>query len=352
MWNSSVVKIAERCVGQGNPCYVIAEIGSNFDGSLDRAKHLIDLSVEVGANCAKFQSFLPEKIIAKKAFEEKVSFQANWDKSVWQIYGEASFPRKWHEELATYCKDKGIDFSSSPYDKSAVDLLVSLDVPFIKIGSGEITNLAFLQYVAQTMKSIILGTGASTLAEVAEAVDAIRSTGNNQLILLQCVTNYPSHFEHANIRAMKTMEHTFQCPVGYSDHTPGSIVPLVSVALGGCVIEKHFTSDKSRTGPDHPFAMDVNDMREMIQSIRISENALGSPLKILYEEERETVVIQRRSLFTTCPIGKGTRLEPDMMEALRPAVGILPKYAPLIIGKKVQRDLQEGEPITWDSVLS
>ena len=352
MLNCSAIKIADRWVGKGHPCYVIAEIGSNFDGSLDRAKQLIDLSLEVGADCAKFQSFLPEKIIARKGFEAKVSFQAKWGKPVWEVYQGASFPRKWHRELAAYCKDRGIHFSSSPYDQEAVDLLVSLDAPFIKIGSGEITNLAFLQYVSQTMKPIILGTGASSLAEVAEAVDAIRSTGNDQLILLQCVTNYPSHFEHANIRAMKTMEYAFQCPVGYSDHTPGSVVPLASAALGGCVIEKHFTSDKTRPGPDHPFAMDAKDMREMVQSIRIMESALGSPSKTLYEEERETVVIQRRSLFTTCQIKKGTRLTEGMVEALRPAVGILPKYLPVVLGKTVQRDLEEGEPITWDALLS
>lgn len=351
MRNHCKLRIGDRGVGDGEPCYVIAEIASNFDGDLELAKHLIDLSVQVGADCAKFQSFLPEKIIAKKGFEARVSFQSKWEKSVWQVYKEASLPREWHKELARYCKEKGIHFSSSPYDKEAVDLLMELDVPFIKIGSGEITNPALLRYVGQTMKPIVLGTGASTLAEVSEAVDAIRTTGNTQLILLQCITNYPSHFEHANIRAMETLRESFQCPVGYSDHTPGCIVPLASVALGGCVIEKHFTDDKNRKGPDHPFAMDVPDMREMIWSIRILEKALGSSIKELTEDEKETVCIQRRSLFTRKVVKNGTRLTEDMVEALRPAIGILPKYLPLVIGKTVRRDLGEGEPLTWDALL-
>src|SRR5271157_2674032 len=208
------IRFGERWVGSEEPCYIIAEIGSNFDGSLDGAKKLVDLSSKVGADCAKFQSFLPEKIIARKAFDNRVGFQAKWEKSVWQVYSEASFPRMWHRDVAEYARKKGIQFSSSPYDREAVDLLVELEVPFIKIGSGEITNLEFLKYVARTNKPLVLGTGASTMAEVAEAVEAILSTGNDQLILLQCITNYPSTFDHANIRAMVTLSETFGCAVG------------------------------------------------------------------------------------------------------------------------------------------
>jgi len=344
------VKIGNRWVGEGEPCYIISEIGSNFDGTLEGAKRMVDLSIAAGADCVKFQSFLPEKIIARKGFANKLSFQSRWERPVWDVYAAASFPRAWHGKVAEYCREKGIDFSSSPYDREAVDLLVDLDVPYIKIGSGEITNLDFLRYVAQTMKPLILGTGASILAEVAEAVDTILGTGNEQLIVLQCITDYPSTIEYANIRAMVNMGRTFDRPFGYSDHTPGSLVPVASVALGACVIEKHFTHDKKSKGPDHPFAMDLDDMKEMVGAIRNLEKALGSSQKKVTEEERDTVIIQRRSLFAVRAISKGTRLTADMFEALRPAVGILPKYHSLVVGMTAQQDIEEGEPLIWEAL--
>jgi sialic acid synthase SpsE len=344
------VKIGKRWVGEGEPCYIIAEVGSNFDGTIEGAKRMVDLSLAAGADSVKFQSFLPEKIISRKGFANKLSFQSRWEKPVWEVYAAASFPRAWHREIAAYCGEKGIDFSSSPYDREAVDLLVDLDVPYIKIGSGEITNLDFLRYAAQTMKPLILGTGASTMAEVAEAVDAILSTGNQQLIILQCITDYPSSIEYANIRAMVNMGRVFERPFGYSDHTPGSLIPVASVALGACVIEKHFTHNKASEGPDHPFAMDPDEMKEMVGAIRGLEKALGSSQKLVTEEERETVIIQRRSLFTTRAIAQGTRLTEEMLEPLRPAVGILPKFHSLVVGMTVQQSLEEGEPLTWKSL--
>ncbi len=344
------IRIGNRWVGEGEPTYIIAEIGSNFDGSLAQAKKMVDLAKEVGADSAKFQSFRPEKIIAPKGFRTRVSFQARWEKPVDRVYAEAMLPREWHRELAVYCAERGIDFMSSPYDREAVDLLDELGVPAFKIGSGEITHPDFLKYVASKGRPIILGTGASTLGEIEKAVEAIRSTGNEDLILLQCITNYPSPIEEANIRAMVTLRDAFQVPVGYSDHSPGSVVALGAVALGACVIEKHFTFDKSRKGPDHPFAMDVKEMAEMIRDIRLLEKALGSPIKRLTAAETETVVIQRRSLFARVDIPAGTVITAEMIEPLRPATGILPEYLPLVIGRRARRDIPAGEPITWEAV--
>lgn len=344
------IKLGERYVGEGEPVYVIAEIGSNFDGDLGQAKQLIDLSREVGADAAKFQSFVPDSIIAHKGFETKVSFQASWGKPVYDVYSQAMLPRQWHGELARYCREKGIDFLSSPYDREAVDLLDELNVPAFKIGSGEITNLAFLEYVASKRKPIILGTGASTLGEVEDAVKAIRATGNEDIVLLQCVTNYPSPIEQANIRAMVTLSQAFQVVVGYSDHSPGSVVPLGAVALGACVIEKHFTFDKARTGPDHPFALDTAEMATMINDVRLLERALGSPVKQVTPAETETVVIQRRSLFARVDIPAGTVITEEMVVTLRPATGIPPKYLPLVTGRKARADIPEGEPLTWDKI--
>jgi len=344
------IAIGNRYVGDGEPAYIIAEIGSNFDGSLEQAKRLIDMAKEAGADAAKFQSFIPDKIIAAEGFKTKTSFQADWDKSVYEVYSEAMLPREWHQELAGYCREKGIHFLSSPYDRDAVDLLEKIGVFAYKIGSGEITNPAFLEYVAHKGKPIILGTGASLLGEVAEAVDAIRGTGNDDLILLQCVTSYPSPVQHANIRAMVTLRDKFQVSVGYSDHSPGSVVPLGAVALGACVIEKHFTLDKTRRGPDHPFAMDVPEMTAMIRDIRLLEQALGSSIKQVTPAETETVIIQRRSLFARVDIPAGTIITQEMIELLRPAIGIPPKDMPQVVGKEARVDIPAGEPITRDKI--
>jgi sialic acid synthase SpsE len=344
------IKIGNRYVGEGEPTYIIADIGSNFDGSLKQAKYLIDLAKDVGVNAAKFQSFLPDKIIAKDAFKTKSAFQAKWKKSVYEIYSEATLPRKWHKELADYCCEKNIDFFSSPYDKEAVDLLEDLDVPAYKIGSGEITFLSLIDYIARKKKPVILGTGASNMGEIEEAVNVIRDAGNNDIVLLQCVTNYPSLFEHANIRSMVTQGKAFQVLVGYSDHTPGSIVPLGAVALGACIIEKHFTFDKQRSGPDHPFAMDVNDMRNMVNNIRQLESALGSPIKRVTPAEKETSIIQRRSIFAARDIIAGTIITEEMVEPLRPAIGITPQFTNLIIGKKAKIDIKKGTPVTWETI--
>lgn len=344
------IKIGKRYVGDGEPVFIIAEIGSNFDGSLEQAKKLVDLAKEVGADAVKFQSFLPDKIIARKGFTTKVSFQAKWAKPVYQVYSEATFPREWHQEIAEYCRNKGITFLSTPYDNEAVDLLESIGVPAFKVGSGEIDNPVFLEYVARKKKPIILATGASSLGEVEEAVNVIRGAGNEDIILLQCITNYPSPIDQANIRAMLTLRQAFQTLVGYSDHSPGSIVPLGAVALGACVIEKHFTFDKTRKGPDHPFAMDVPEMAEMVKSIRLLEKALGSPVKQVTPAETETVIIQRRSLFARTNIPAGAIITEETIEPLRPATGIPPKYFKLVVGRKAKVDIAAGEPITWDKI--
>src|SRR3989338_10826509 len=197
------ILIGDKRVGDGCPFYTIAEVGSNFDGSMDRAKKLIDLAKAAGADAVKFQCFLPDKIVSKEGFEGlKAGFQSKWEKPVYEVYKDATFPRDWNRELMEYSKRACITYFSSPYDKEAVDILDAIDVPAFKIGSGDITWLEMLRYIAKKNKPVILGTGASSMEDIKEAVDTIFSTGNKQLILLQCVTNYPSTFESANIRTV------------------------------------------------------------------------------------------------------------------------------------------------------
>ena len=347
------IKIGNRWVGDGEPVYIIAEIGSNFDGSLERAETLITLAKDCGADAVKFQSFISDKIISKEGFQElKIGFQAKWEKPVYEVYKDAELSREWHAKLFQYANRSGIDFLSSPYDKEAVDLLAELGVRAFKIGSGDITWHEILKYITKKGRPIILSAGASTIAEIDNALRLIRSEGNNDIILLQCVTNYPSRFESANIRAMKAMREIFDVLVGYSDHTPGFIVPLGAVALGACVIEKHFTDDKTRKGPDHPHALDASEFEEMVDNIRTLETALGSPMKDLYEEEKETVFIQRRCLRAASDIPKGTRISEDMIDVLRPVSrnGIEPKYVGLIVGREIKTDMKKGDPFTWEII--
>lgn len=344
------IQIGKHKIGQDYPIYIVAEIGSNFDGSIKRAKRLVDLTVEAGADAAKFQTFRAETIINKEAFTTSSSFQAKWNKPVWDVYKAAQFPFEWHREISDYCASKGIGFLTSPYDWEAVEMLENLGVPAYKVGSGEVTNLKFLKFLASKRRPIIMGCGASTMEEIDEAVKTIRSAGNDDIILLQCVTMYPAPFDQSNIRAMVTLRDTFQCQVGYSDHTPGDIVPLGAVALGACVIEKHFTDDKTRKGPDHAFAMDTHDFKNMAHSIRILGSALGSPIKDVAPCEFETVILQRRSLFASCAIPKGTKIAEKMINILRPQKGLLPKYKSLVIGRIAREDIKAGDPITWDKI--
>jgi sialic acid synthase SpsE len=346
------IKINGKTIGDNQPVYCIAEIGSNFDGDLKRAKYLVDLAKKSGADAVKFQSFLTDKIISKEGFENlKMGFQAKWKKPVYDVYKAAEFPREWHKKIFEHCKTKNITFFSAPYDFEAVDLLEEIDVPAFKIGSGDITWTELIEYIARKNKPILLATGASTLEEIEEAVKVIRSTGNKDLILLQCVTNYPSGFGSANIKAMARLREKFDCLVGYSDHTPGSIVPLGVTALGGCVIEKHFTDDKSREGPDHPFAMDANDFEIMVKSIRTLEKALGNR-KEIYVEENQTIILQRRCLRASKNIQKGTILSRDTIDVLRPAPRncIQPNDIKKIIGRKMKKDIQKGECFAWDMI--
>jgi len=347
------IRIGKKIIGDGQPVYVVAEVGSNFDGSKDRAKMLIELAKECGTDAVKFQCFSPDKIVSAEGFEGlKFGFQASWDKSVYEVYRDAEFPRQWHEELFEYARKVGIDFLSSPYDKEAVDILDRLGVAAFKIGSGDITWPEMLRYIAGKGKPVILGTGASTMTEIDKAVKTIREEGNEEIVLLQCVTNYPSSFESANIRAMSTMAQKYDVLVGYSDHTPGSIVPLGAVALGACVIEKHFTDDKRRKGPDHPFAMDAKDMKEMVDSIRTLEKALGDGVKELYEEENQTVVLQRRCLRARKDIAKGVVITENMIDVLRPAPkgALYPEYKNMVVGRTSRTVIKKGAPLTWENV--
>lgn len=349
---SPIIKIGNHLVGEGQPALIIADIGANFDRSLDKAKELALAVKEAGGDVVKIQSFLAPKIVSGKGFAlmHLKGVHGSWGQPVDEVFKEAEFPREWHEEFFGYCREMGIIGSSAPYDFEAVDLMEELGVDFYKIGSGDITWLEMLEYIARKNKPIILATGASTLAEVDEAIRVIESTGNRDVALLQCITNYPSKIESANLNVMKTYQQAYGIITGYSDHTPGDTVVLGSIALGGKVIEKHFTLDKTAKGPDHPHSMDPKEFTLMVKRVREMEQALGSSRKEVVAEESETVIVQRRGLCAKLDVRKGEPFSQENVIELRPALGILPKHKKDIIGKLAKRDISAGEPIKWEDV--
>lgn len=349
---NKTITIGDKKIGAEYPTYFIAEIGGNFDGSIDKAKRLIDAAKESGADCAKFQTFTAETIVSEGGFSkmELHGVHGSWGRTVTEVFKDVELPLEWHHELAEYCKNVGIDFSTSPYYKEAVDLCVEMKLPFIKIGSGEITWLEMIEYIASKGIPIMLATGDATMSEIDEAVRTIERTGNKNLVLMQCITNYPSKIDSANVNVLKTYQRAFDCLTGYSDHSPGHVVALASVVLGGRVIEKHFTLDKTCKGPDHPHSMEPDEFKFMVDSIREVERAMGTSKKEVVEEEGETVYVQRRSLYAKKNLKKGQVISTEDIDVLRPALGIPPKYKEIIVGKTVNKDISAGDPVFWEDI--
>ncbi|MFZ0585386.1 MAG: N-acetylneuraminate synthase family protein [Candidatus Sulfotelmatobacter sp.] len=348
------LKLGKKSVGAEHPTYFVADISANHDGDLERAKLLIQLCAEAGADAAKFQNFRAPKIVSERGFRslgDQLSHQAKWKKSVFQVYREASLPWEWTAELKRQCEVCGIEYFSAPYDLEAVDMLDPC-VNLFKIGSGDITWSEMLRKVASKQKPVLLATGASDIGEVQRAVGEILEI-NLQLVLMQCNTNYTASLEnlrHIHLRVLQTYRTMFPSVVlGLSDHTPGHVTVLGAVALGARVIEKHFTDDNRREGPDHPFSMTPSSWREMVDRTRELEYALGSSRKFVAENEQDTVVVQRRCLRAAQDLRAGTVLREDMLEALRPAPreGVMPFDLPRVVGKKLLHDLPHGECLRW-----
>lgn len=348
------VKIGNRWVGGNHPTYFVADIAANHDGDLERAKMLIHLVAEAGADAAKFQNFRAPKIVSDYGFNKmggQVSHQAKWQKSVFQVYAEASIPFEWTPELKETCDEAGIHYFSSPYDFEAVDMLEAY-VPAYKIGSGDITWIEIIEHMAHKGKPVILATGASTIGDVQRAVDAIRAI-NQDLVLMQCNTNYTAsleNFKYIHLNALKTYAAMFPDVVlGLSDHTPGHATVLGAVALGARAVEKHFTDDTSRKGPDHPFSMDPTTWREMVDRTRELEQALGDGNKRVAGNEVATAVIQRRCLRAACDIKAGDNITREMIDVLRPSNpgAIQPYNVGEVVGSIALVDVAAGEALRW-----
>jgi N-acetylneuraminate synthase len=349
------IKIGKRKIGLNNQTYFIADIGANHDGKLERAIELIFKCAETGADAAKFQNFQVDKIVSKYGFENmnrKFAHQAEWEESVYEVYQDASISIDWTPILKETCSKAGIDYFTSTYDFESVDG-VDPYVDIYKIGSGDITWLEIIEYIAKKGKPIIISTGASTLKDVKRAMAVLQKINNN-IVLMQCNTNYTGsyrNFKYINLNVFKTYRKLFPNAIfGLSDHTFGHATVLGAIALGACVIEKHFTDDNSREGPDHKFAMNPTTWKEMVEKARELKMALGNGEKIIEGNEQDSLIIQRRALRAKEDIDVGSILKRDNIIPLRPCPkdAIPPYRIHEIIGKTVKVKIKKGDYIKWE----
>ena len=348
------IAIDGRAIGHDEPTYFIADIAANHDGSLERACRLIRLAAEAGADAAKFQHFTAERIVSDVGFERlgsKVSHQAAWTKPVTEVYADASVPWDWTEQLVDECKRDGIAFLSTPYDLDVIDALDPY-VPAFKIGSGDIDWLESIDHVARKGKPVLLATGAASLGDVVAALQTVLAV-NPAVVLMQCNTNYTAsdeNFDHLHLNVLRSFAAMFPHVVlGLSDHTHGPAAVLGAVALGARVIERHFTDDNGRTGPDHKFALDPVAWRSMVDETRRLERALGSPLKHVTANEVETAVVQRRCVRAARDLQEGELLSRADIEVLRPATpgAIRPNEIDLVVGCRMAQPVIAGSELRW-----
>ena len=347
---SASVEIAGRRIGRDHEPYVICELSGNHNGSLDRALELLQAAASTGADAVKIQSYTPDTITID---HDGPGFRIEgglWDgRTLYDLYGEAQTPFEWHEPLFRRARELGITLFSTPFDESAVDLLESLEAPAYKIASFEVVDLPLIARVARTGKPMILSTGMANLDEIGEAVRTARENGCDQIVLLHCVSAYPAPDEQSNIRTAPDLAERFGVVSGLSDHTFGSAVAVASVALGGCVVEKHFTLRRSDGGPDAAFSLEPEEFRTLVEDCKCAWRALGHATYDLQGCEGGSVVF-RRSLYVVRDIAPGEALTRDNVRSIRPGYGLAPKHLPQVLGRRAARHLKRGEPLDWTAL--
>lgn len=326
--------------------YIIAEAGVNHNGRLDLALKLCDAAKDAGVDAVKFQTWKTENIVtrsaAKAAYQEE---NTGSEQSQFEMLKELELSYDDFDTINGYCKRIGIQFLSTPDEEESLDYLSSLDLPFLKIGSGEVTNIPYLRKIGNKHQKVILSTGMSTLSDVEKAYNTLLESGAKEIALLHCTTNYPCPCNEVNLRAMQTLKSAFKCQVGYSDHTMGIEVPIAAVAMGADIIEKHFTLDKNMEGPDHKASLEPQELEQMVLSIRNIEKAMGDGIKRPNPSEQKNAEVVLKRIIAKEPIKKGEILCEDNLALLRNSEGIPAKYWDLIAGKPAKRDYKEDEPI-------
>ena len=347
---SSVININGRMVGEGHPAYIIAEMSANHAGSIDRALELVHVAKEAGADCVKIQTYTPDTMTIDCSNEYFQIEKGTWEgENLYSLYQKAYTPWEWQAQLRDEAAKVGIDFLSTPFDRTSVDFLEELGVRFYKIASFELVDIPLLEYIASRNKPIIMSTGMGTLEEIHEAVEAIYSTGNRQLALMKCSSAYPARVEEMNLGTIGDLKARFDIPVGLSDHSMGAFSAATAVALGANIIEKHFCISRAIKNPDSGFSMEPDEFRDMVNQVREVERAIGTVIYGVSAQEESNACF-RRSLFVVKDIVAGEAFTPENVRSIRPAYGLKPKYYKDVLGRKARRDLRRGTPLTFDAV--
>jgi pseudaminic acid synthase len=344
---SSTIDIDGRHIGPGRPVYVIAEMSANHGQDFDRAIRIVRAAKEAGADAIKLQTYTPDTLTID-CDEEYFQVQGTiWDgRSLYDLYREAYMPWDWQPKLKDAANGMGLDLFSTAYDDTAVDFLEAMEVPAYKIASFEAVDMPLLRTIAQTGKPVIMSTGMATLAEIDEAVRAIREAGGGQLALLKCTSAYPARPEEMNLRAIPHLAEAFNVPVGLSDHTRNVGVPVAAVALGACIIEKHLTLSRTVLGPDGAFSLEPNEFKSMVEAVRTAEKALGA-VRYGVGGDEEASRVFRRSLFVVKDVKVGERFTTENVRSIRPGYGLHPRYLAQVIGQCASQDIACGTPLGW-----
>lgn len=347
----NVFKMDNKSIGDDSSVCIVAEISANHGHDIQIAKDTIKAAKEAGADAVKIQTYTADTITMDCDNEYfQIKQGTLWDgTTLYKLYQEAYTPWEWHEELFNYARDIGITIFSSPFDKTAVDLLENLNTPAYKIASFEITDIPLIEYIASKEKPVIISTGIATIGEIKEAIDTCKRAGNDNITILKCTSSYPAPYEDMNILTIPNMKDTFGVEVGLSDHSMGSTVALGAVALGAKMIEKHVILDRNIGGPDAEFSMEMNEFKSMIKEIRNLEKALG---RINYDLDEKVIKNRKfsRSLFFTENIKAGDIITEKNMRSIRPGYGLHPKYYYEILGKKAKENIVKGTPVDWSLI--
>ena len=344
------MKIGIREIGEGKPAYIIAEMSANHAGDISRAKEIIHAAKEAGADCIKIQTYTPDTLTIDCDNSYFHISNGTWNgENLYQLYQKAYTPWEWQKELFEEAKKAEIDFFSTPFDNTSVDFLEEIGIGFYKIASFELVDIPLIEYVASKGKPMILSTGMATLAEIDEAVEAVKKRGNRNFALLRCASAYPAITDEMNLRTMQNMGDTFGVPYGLSDHSMGSVGAVTAVALGASIIEKHFCLDRAIENPDSTFSMNPMEFKQMVHDIRQAEKAIGS-VKYGPSEQEKSSQIFRRSIFCVKNIKRGEKLTSENVRIIRPGYGISPKYYNDILGQTALIDIERGTPLKMEMI--
>lgn len=347
-----IVNINDRRIGPGHSPYIVAELSGNHQGNMNQAIDLITKAAETGVDAIKIQTYRPDTITLKHdgpEFQIKKGLWAN--RTLYDLYEEAHTPWEWHESLFQHARSLGITLFSSPFDSTAVDLLEDLNCPAYKIASYEITDIGLIKQVTSTGKPIIISTGLATLAEIEEAVEAVYDAGGRELIVLHCISGYPTPIDDCNLNTITDLKQHFPFPIGLSDHTIDCIASVTAVALGANFIEKHFTLDRNNGSVDGAFSLNPIEFKELIYQAKLAHKALGKVDYSVKESELDGRAM-RRSLYVVKNIKKGETLSKDNIRSIRPGYGMHPRYLPKVIGAKANKDLLYGTPLKQEDIYS